>query len=290
VVADVLSSPGKPAGGSAAWSDVAVIIPWNMYLSYGDKRILEAQYQSMAKWVEYERQRAGDDYIWDGDFHFGDRLSYPAVTTDHILRDGDRVELGDVTMTAHLTPGHTKGCTTWTMKVKEHLKSYDVVFVGSTTVPGYNLVDNAQYPTIAADYQRTFRVLLNLPCDVFLASHGSFYSMQEKSKLPTQGRGRNPFVDPRGYRRFIAQTENAFRQDLRRQEKARANGSSAPHSPRIDPAPSGSGGILPFATLESFEAGAAVLQLSTLLCPCGAFVMSPAVPCDPSTRELRSHL
>jgi len=92
VVPDVLSSPGKPAGGSAAWSDVAVIIPWNMYLSYGDKRILETQYASMAKWVEYERKRAGDDYIWDGDFHFGDWLAfatsrpdYPGATTSKDL-------------------------------------------------------------------------------------------------------------------------------------------------------------------------------------------------------------
>jgi alpha-L-rhamnosidase len=92
VVPDVLSTPGKPSGGSAAWSDVAVIIPWNMYLSYGDKRILETQYQSMANWVEYERQRAGDDYIWDGDFHFGDWLAfatnrpdYPGATTSKDL-------------------------------------------------------------------------------------------------------------------------------------------------------------------------------------------------------------
>jgi alpha-L-rhamnosidase len=83
VVPDVLSSPGKPAGGSAAWSDVAVIIPWNMYLSYGDKRILETQFQSMAKWVEYERQRAGDDYIWDGDFHFGDWLAFATTRPDY---------------------------------------------------------------------------------------------------------------------------------------------------------------------------------------------------------------
>jgi alpha-L-rhamnosidase len=83
VVPDVLSSPGKPAGGSAAWSDVAVIIPWNMYLSYGDKRILETQYQSMSKWVEYERQRAGDDYIWDGDFHFGDWLAFATTRPDY---------------------------------------------------------------------------------------------------------------------------------------------------------------------------------------------------------------
>jgi len=83
VVPDVLSSQGRPAGGSAAWSDVAVIIPWNMYLSYGDKRILETQYQSMAKWVEYERQRAGEDYIWDGDFHFGDWLAFATTRPDY---------------------------------------------------------------------------------------------------------------------------------------------------------------------------------------------------------------
>ena len=89
---DVLSRPGKPSGGSAGWSDAAVIIPWNMYLSYGDKRILETQYQSMARWVEYERERAGDDFIWDGDFHFGDWLAfatnrpdYPGATTSKDL-------------------------------------------------------------------------------------------------------------------------------------------------------------------------------------------------------------
>jgi metallo-beta-lactamase class B len=153
------------------------------------------------------------------DFHFGDRLSYRPVKADRILHDGDQVELGGVTMTTHLTPGHTKGCTTWTMKVQEGLKQYDVVFVGSTTVPGYKLVDNPKYPTIAADYDLTFRVLKSLSCDVFLASHGSFYSMQEKSRLLEQGKKPNPFIDKRGYRRFIAQTERDFRQELRRQER-----------------------------------------------------------------------
>ncbi len=83
VVPDVLSRPGKPAAGSAGWSDAAVIIPWDVYLSYGDKRILETQYQSMARWVEYERQRAGDDYIWDGDFHFGDWLAFATTRPDY---------------------------------------------------------------------------------------------------------------------------------------------------------------------------------------------------------------
>lgn len=149
-----------------------------------------------------------------GDFHFGDRLSYSPVTADRILHDRDRVELGGVRMTAYLTPGHTKGCTTWTMKVKEGRKQYDVVFVGSTTVPGYKLVGNSLYPTIAADYARTFRVLKRLPCDVFLASHGSFYSMQEKAELSAPGKQPNPFIDGRGYKRFIKQTEKAFREQL----------------------------------------------------------------------------
>ncbi len=95
VVPDVLSTKERVSGGSAAWADAAVIIPWNMYLVYGDKRLLEEQYASMAKWIEYMRNRAGEDYIWDGDFHFGDWLayaapssearSYPGATTDKDL-------------------------------------------------------------------------------------------------------------------------------------------------------------------------------------------------------------
>jgi alpha-L-rhamnosidase len=93
VVPNVLGNrPTGPPGGSAAWADAAVIIPWNMYLAYGDKRVLEEQYDSMARWVEYERGRAGDDYIWSGDAHFGDwlafatnRADYPGATTSKDL-------------------------------------------------------------------------------------------------------------------------------------------------------------------------------------------------------------
>ena len=91
VIPDVISKPGKPAAGSAAWADAATIIPWTMYLSYGDKRILEQQYESMTRWVEYVRSRAGQDLIWDRDSHFGDWLAfasygmaandYPGATT-----------------------------------------------------------------------------------------------------------------------------------------------------------------------------------------------------------------
>jgi alpha-L-rhamnosidase len=83
VVPDVLTMPGKPEAGSAAWADAAVIIPWNIYLAYGDTRILESQYPSMARWVEYERTRAGDDYVWDGDFHFGDWLAFATTRADY---------------------------------------------------------------------------------------------------------------------------------------------------------------------------------------------------------------
>ncbi len=83
VIPDVLPpSQGRPAAGSAGWADAAVIIPWNMYLSYGDRRLLEEQYPSMAKWVEYERSRAGKDFIWDGDFHFGDWLAYASPPSE----------------------------------------------------------------------------------------------------------------------------------------------------------------------------------------------------------------
>lgn len=153
-----------------------------------------------------------------GDFHFGDRLSYEPVKADRTLRDGDRVRLGGVTMVAHLTPGHTKGCTTWTMRVREGRRAYDVVFVGSTTVPGYKLVGNPNYPYIVSDYAHTFLVMKHLPCDVFLASHGNFYSMLEKAKLLAGGKRPNPFIDRRGYRHFLADTEKAFREQLKREK------------------------------------------------------------------------
>jgi len=83
VIPDVLSAKDRPAGGAAGWADVAVIIPWTMYLTYGDKRMLELQYDSMSKWIEYMRKRAGDDYIWDGDYHFGDWLAFATTRPDY---------------------------------------------------------------------------------------------------------------------------------------------------------------------------------------------------------------
>ena len=145
-------------------------------------------------------------------------MLYPPAKVDRILHDGDEVRLGGVVLVAHLTAGHTKGCTTWTLKVADNGKIYNVVIVGSPNVnPGYKLVNNAQYPQIAQDYERTFRTLKALPCDVFLGAHGSYYGMTEKFAQIKNG-GPNPFIDPEGYKSYVADRERAFQEELKRQQ------------------------------------------------------------------------
>ena len=107
---------------------------------------------------------------------------------DRVLEDGDEVKLGGVTLVARRTPGHTRGCTTWTWKVENGGKTYDVVVIGSPNVnPGYRLVDNRDYPEIADDFARTFEVLKGLRCDVFLGAHGGYYGMIEKYERGQRG-------------------------------------------------------------------------------------------------------
>jgi metallo-beta-lactamase class B len=150
--------------------------------------------------------------------------AYPATRVDRILHDTDEVKLGGVTLVAHKTPGHTKGCTTWTMKVKDdpgggNGKLLDVVIVGSPNVnPGTKLEGNAAYPEIAKDYEHAFEVWKALPCDVFLGAHGSYYDMGKKYMQLKDG-GSNPFIDPAGYKAYIGERESTFREELKKQEK-----------------------------------------------------------------------
>jgi metallo-beta-lactamase class B len=154
------------------------------------------------------------------DFAYGNTVVYRPAKVDRVLHDGDEVKLGGTVLVAHLTPGHTKGCTTWTMAVTDRGKTYDVVIVGSPNVnPGYQLVDNTAYPQIAEDYERMWRVLKSLPCDIFLGAHGSYFGLEEKYRLRNEGSA-NPFVDPRGYKQYIAQEEKDFRTELARQKLA----------------------------------------------------------------------
>jgi metallo-beta-lactamase class B len=153
------------------------------------------------------------------DFHYGSSASshFPVTKVDRVLHDGDEVKLGGVVLVAHKTPGHTKGCTTWTMRLREDAKAYNVVIVGSPNVnTGYKLVGNAEYPTIAQDYELTFRTLKALPCDVFLGAHGAYFGMD--AKFPRMKPGAvNPFVDPAGYGSYVAEREQAFRAELAKQ-------------------------------------------------------------------------
>lgn len=142
---------------------------------------------------------------------------YAPAKVDRVLHDGDEVRLGGVVLVAHLTPGHTKGCTTWTMKVADAGRTYNVVIVGSPNVNSeYKLVGDKQYPTMAQDFERTFRTLKALPCDVFLGAHGSYFGMEAKFARMTSG-GANPFVDPAGYARYVAESEQTFLTKLARQ-------------------------------------------------------------------------
>jgi metallo-beta-lactamase class B len=156
------------------------------------------------------------------DFQYGNQPTslYPPTKVDRVLHDGDEVNLGSTTLVAHLTPGHTKGCTTWTMKVEDAGKTYDVVIVGSPNVnEGYKLVNNPAYPEIASDYERTFRVLKSLPVDFFLGAHGSYFDLQTKYARLKEGAAA-PFVDPAGYKNYITDREEAFRKELARQKAA----------------------------------------------------------------------
>jgi metallo-beta-lactamase class B len=142
-------------------------------------------------------------------------VAYPPAAADQLLHDGDPVKLGGVTLVCHLTPGHTKGCTTWTMDVDDNGQMYHVLFFGSTTVlEGVRLLHNPKYPGIAADYAASFKKLKSLPCDVFLAPHAGFFNLAEKSKRLAAGETPNPFIDPAGYRTFIQEFERAFQRGL----------------------------------------------------------------------------
>lgn len=154
------------------------------------------------------------------DFQYGADKSmwFPPAHVDRKLRDLDTVRLGDTSITANLTAGHTKGTTTWTLDESEGGKTLHVVIVGSPNVnPGYKLVGNRTYPEIASDYAKGFRVLHGLNCDIFLGAHGGYFELMEKYETWKRG-GKDAFIDSRGYQAYIAEREQAFLVELRRQQ------------------------------------------------------------------------
>jgi metallo-beta-lactamase class B len=137
---------------------------------------------------------------------------------DRVIHDGDTVTLGGTTLTAHLTPGHTRGCTTWTFQVTEAGKTYDVVIIGSMGVnPGFILVNNPDTPKIAEEYMHGFDVMRGLKCDIPLGSHPAMFRLQEK--YPKLGQGPNPYIDPQGYKNEVEIEYSAFKSTYDQQLK-----------------------------------------------------------------------
>lgn len=174
-----------------------------------------AEFDAMAEEVqplEHEGQ---------GTFYRGDRHLFDSIKVDRVLHDGDTVELGGVTLTAHLTAGHTPGCTTWTTTVQEAGKPYAVVFACQMTLPD-KLTGNPLYPDAAKDFAKSFQVLAALPCEVFLAEHGSSFDLAGKmARLHAAKPGdADPFIDPQGYRGFVQHSRQAFETQLQAEQTA----------------------------------------------------------------------
>ncbi len=181
------------------------------------KRLTHARYMVMDADVPVVESGGAKDFAYP-------HVKYPPAKVDRILHDGDTIQLGGVVLVAHKTPGHTRGCTTWTMRTMDEGKIVNVVIVGSWNVNNeFRLVDRprlpASYPGIANDYRKTFAILKTLPCDVFLGAHGAYFGMLAKLDHAKAGAGQSVWIDPKGYQDAIAERQRAFESELERQER-----------------------------------------------------------------------
>ena len=156
-----------------------------------------------------------------GDFALGETGHFPAVAVDGRIDDEDHVRLGDADLTAHLTPGHTRGCTTWTWDAVDRGRTYHVIVLcGLTILDGTRVTGMATYPNIANDYRHSFHVLRSMKPDLFLGAHLSYFGGADKvATLRAQPDGPNPFVDPQGFRRFVDAAEKRFTDQLAREQQ-----------------------------------------------------------------------
>lgn len=162
---------------------------------------------------------AGDYFI------SAEHNAFPAVTVARQVDDGEQVRLGTATLTAQVTAGHTRGCTSWSMEVDGGGGSpLTAVFICSVTLlPGVSLLDNDAYPNIVEDYRATFERFDTLPCDVFLAAHAQFFDLAEKRELVATAES-NPFIDPEGCKAYLDRGEQRFEKELAKQLADRSSG------------------------------------------------------------------
>ncbi len=201
------------------YSDTKILLISHAHLDHaaGSKLI---QQQTKAKYMVMDKDVSLVKSGGKSDFHYGNDASlyFPSTKIDKVLHDGDQVKLGGTVLTAHLTPGHTPGTTTWTIPVIDHNKQYQVAIVGSLNVnPGYKLVNNKAYPNIAKDYEHAIKELKSLPCDIFLGAHAVYFDLKKKYDLLNKS-AVNPFIDPVGYKEHVAQKEQEFYKELAKQE------------------------------------------------------------------------
>jgi metallo-beta-lactamase class B len=203
------------------WRDIRILLISHAHYDHcaGSAQILRethAKYEVMAQDVSVIQSGGHTDFHYATDKTMG----FPPAHVDRLLHDDSIVSLGGVTLTAHLTAGHTKGTTTWTFDIPDSGHTLQVVIVGSPNVnPGYKLAHNARYPQIAADYKHQFEVLKKLPCDIFLGAHGGYFGLAEKYPRFKAG-DRNAFIDPAGYQAYIADRQQAFEVELKKQTAA----------------------------------------------------------------------
>jgi len=140
---------------------------------------------------------------------------------DRIFKDGEQISLGGTVLTAHLTPGHTKGCTTWTMQVEEAGQKYDVIFLCGVRIEGDSLLSDPDYPDVASDLAGSFKTLKSLPVDVYLGGHGYWFDLGRKIARMKKGEGYKAFIDPEGYRAAVDGWQQQFVERLVKEAMAK---------------------------------------------------------------------
>lgn len=144
---------------------------------------------------------------------------FPAVAVDRVIHEGDTVALGGAVLTAHITPGHTAGCTSWSMPLEQGGETLNVLFFCSATVAGATLVNNTAYPRIVSDFRATFDRLDVLPVDILLANHPAVSGLLERRQRQQAGDAA-AFIDRTALARLSHDLRAAFEAELARQETA----------------------------------------------------------------------